>query len=163
MEGILLMVAIFLISSFLNRAKKTKHQKPMPPFNNKPNPQMFDLPKQEPRKSTTKSLEDFASEIFQKLNENVSSQTFEKAKEKFEEKKTHTAVHEVEKNPINQNSRPSLDVNRSIRTTTRELTSNGSTVNQNEIGSFVPTSREALMQAIIASEILGPPKSKQRS
>lgn len=160
MGTILLMVAIFVISSIFNGNKKHKEQKSMPPFNNKPKPQMFDLPKQtERKKSTPRSLEDFASEIFQKLNENSTTQT----KETIEEIKSHTTVDKVENNPINSNSRPSLDVNRSVRSS-KENSSKLSMgdIKQKEIGSFVPTSREALIQAIITSEILGPPKAKQR-
>ncbi|MFP3919571.1 hypothetical protein U5N28_17360 [Lysinibacillus telephonicus] len=164
MGTILLMVALFVISSLLSGNKKTKQQKPMPPFNNKPNTQMFDQPKQkETGRTTTKSLEDFASEIFQKLSDTTNTQTSGKAKEKLEDAKSHNSFNEVESNQTRSVTRPTLDVNRSVRST-KEAPSNHSLdkIKQKEIGSIVPTTREALVQAIITTEILGPPKAKQR-
>lgn len=164
MGTILLMVALFVISSLLSGNKKTKQQKPMPPFNNKPHTQMFDQPRQkESGRTTTKSLEDFASEIFQKLSDTTSTQTFDKTKEKLKDAKSHKSVNEVESNPTKPITRPTLDVNRSARST-KDVASNYTSdeIKHKEIGSIVPKSREALVQAIITSEILGPPKAKQR-
>ncbi len=165
MGTIMLMVAIFVISSLLNGNKKQKQQKAMPPFNNKPNTQNFDQPRQlEQRKSTTKSLEDFASEIFQRLNDAANTQTFDNRREKLEDVKSHTSAKVIEMQPLKQNTRPKFDENRSSVRSTKEAASKASMddIKKKEIGSIVPTSREALIQAIITSEILGPPKAKQR-
>ncbi|MEG0472212.1 MAG: hypothetical protein RR588_07730, partial [Solibacillus sp.] len=68
MEGIIIAIIMFVLSSLFSKGKaedKKKQTKPMPPFSNQPAPR----PREEVRPSRVetkqpKSLEDFANEIF---------------------------------------------------------------------------------------------------
>ncbi|MEK9198755.1 hypothetical protein ACH0B5_04885 [Ureibacillus sp. 179-F W5.1 NHS] len=165
MEGIILMVVIFIVSSLFG-GKEKKEQKPMPPFNNKQTTQKSQTSNKVERRETRKSLEDFASEVFQQLNDKTATRTPQRSMEKSAQEVARRAT-KIEKDlskPVTKNARPSLDANRSNRSSsiTRVKNTKGK-MKQREIGNFVPTNREALVQAIITSEILGPPKAKQHS
>jgi hypothetical protein len=164
MEGIIIMVVLFIISSIFNASKK-KDPKPMPPFNNKPTTQRFDSPKQDEKRKAPRSLEDFANEVFQQLNDH--SQTKPQSRP-FESHPTvlneqEIKANEVKTKPVEQKTRAVFDESRSTSRSsaiTKPIISDK--INENEIGSFVPTTRNALVQAIVSSEIIGPPKAKQR-
>lgn len=165
MEGIIGMVVIFILSS-LFAGKEKKEQKPMPPFNNKQTTQRSQSSKKVDRREPQKSLEDFASEVFQQLNDRTSTRSSNRSLEQPSRdlaRRETIVENNVSKTDV-KNARPTLDANRSNRSSniTRAKTTKGN-INQREIGNFVPTNREALVQAIITSEILGPPKAKQRS
>lgn len=146
-----MMVVLFIISSLLSGNKKQKEQKPMPPFSNKNAPVFEQKRQQQPKKART--LEDFASEIFQQLNEKANPTVQPEVK-----MEKPTVVNEK-----SQNSRPTFDVNRSSKQLAK-VTENQQhdVIKSKEIGSFIPKDRDALVQAIITSEILGTPKAKQR-
>ena len=158
-----MMVVLFIISSVLNGAKKKQqNSKEMPPFNNQPTKQKFELPKQTEMR---KSLEDFASEVFQQLNEKTQPNQPTPQREQEPKKLTESIKEEVVTERISLSTRPTFDGNRaSNRSSSISLKSSKSTdvIKQNEIGNIVPTTRKALVQAIITTEILGPPKAKQR-
>ncbi|CAM5221304.1 putative protein OS=Ureibacillus acetophenoni OX=614649 GN=SAMN05877842_102249 PE=4 SV=1 [Ureibacillus acetophenoni] len=171
----IIFVIIGIIFSIISKSKEVKQQnhKPMPPFNNKPNTTSFEqYPKLkvEPRKSTTtfKSLEDFAKEVFDQLNEKTNQPkdvfTGPQYKEVVVQPKAEPVTTAVKVEPTNPknivNKRPTLDENRSSKNTNRSIQKDP--IQQNEIGSYIPTSKQAMVQAIIASEIIGPPKAKQR-
>ncbi|MFC7684635.1 hypothetical protein [Ureibacillus sp. GCM10028918] len=164
MEGIIMMVLLFIISTILNGAKKKQQdQKPMPPFNNPTTSRKFEVPKQPEKR---KSLEDFASEVFQQLNEKTQPKQTTQQKEIRQEniRVNESFEKEVGSQQISSNSRPPLDGKRSSNRGSK-LSSDSSesdAIKQNEIGSFVPTNRKALVQAIITTEILGPPKARRR-
>lgn len=165
MEGIIGMVVIFILSS-LFAGKEKKEQKPMPPFNNKQTTQRSQSSKKVDRREPQKSLEDFASEVFQQLNDRTSTRSSNRSLEQPSRdlaRRETIVENNVSKTDV-KNARPTLDANRSNRSSniTRAKTTKGN-IKQREIGNFVPTNREALVQAIITSEILGPPKAKQRS
>ncbi|MDN4495334.1 hypothetical protein [Ureibacillus aquaedulcis] len=147
MEGIIMMVVLFIISSILGAAKnKPQNQKAMPPFNNQPTKHSYDLPKQPEQR---KSLEDFAGEVFQQLSD--------KSRHNQPIEKEVVAKQTVPK------IRPVLDGNRSSnRSSATSLKTQADPIKQNEIGSLVPTTRNALVQAIITTEILAPPKAKRK-
>ncbi|QCR32928.1 hypothetical protein C1N55_12425 [Lysinibacillus sp. SGAir0095] len=157
-----MMAILFIISSILNGTKK-KQQNPkgMPPFNNKPTNQKFELPKQTGKR---KSLEDFASEVFQQLNEKTQPNSTAAKKEQQSEKLYESIKEEVVTQEKSPNVRPLFKGERSSNrgSLISSTSSTSDTIKQKEIGSFVPTTREALVQAIITTEILGPPKAKQR-
>lgn len=175
MEGIIIMVVLAIISSLFSNKKKQKEQKSMPPFNNKQNTRTFQQSTVEQQKTFTKSLEDFASEIFQQLNEKnkIPQEIFGKSVEK--EVVSTSTVNEQNKNIVGENkpnktktSRPTLNVNRSSNRGPESLHLGNKTsqnindkIKENEIGSYMPISKEVLIQSIITSEIIGPPKAKQ--
>ena len=71
LEGIIIMVIGLIISALFKGNKKAENQKPMPPFNSKPQ-QTFETQQELPKRRT---LEDFASEIFEQLNEKANPTT----------------------------------------------------------------------------------------
>ncbi|WP_141400314.1 hypothetical protein [Ureibacillus acetophenoni] len=151
---------------------KEKQQKPMPPFNNKPDTTRYKpTPQQrvEPTRSqrTAKSLEDFAKEVFEQLNEKNNQPqdifTVPETKEVVVEPKvSHSNVNNPESTVTKSvpRNRPTFDENRSSKKYDKPL--DNDVIKQNEIGSYVPSTKQALIQAIVASEIIGPPKAKQR-
>ena len=163
MEGIIGMVVLFIISAVINGSKKKQQDhNSMPPFNNKPAKQTFDFPKQSEMR---KSLEDFASEVFQQLNDKTQEKPTNSRKTEAETtKENKVLVESVEvKRPLS-NTRPTFDANRSAlsRSTKPSKAPVSDSIKQNEIGNIVPTTKKALVHAIITTEILGPPKAKQR-
>ena len=150
MEGLIMMIIIAVISSVLGKGKKKDEPtKQMPPFSNQEVPRQskpVEQPKQQRPK--VKSLEDFANEVFGQLNE------------KTEPKRQ--VVREVKEEPVQPVVR---EVVKKERTSTRpELGAKRPIVQQAKKSSFnvVPQTQQQLMQAIVTSEILGPPKAKQR-
>ena len=149
MEGLIMMIIIAVISSVLGKGKKTDEPtKQMPPFSNQEVPREWSPVEPQQQRPKVKSLEDFANEVFGQLNE------------KTEPKKQ--VVREVKEEPV----RPVVqEFVRKERTSTRpELGATRPIVQQAKKSSFnvVPQTQQQLMQAIVTSEILGPPKAKQR-
>lgn len=145
----------------------------MPPFNNKPNTTSFDQypPKVEPRKTVTtfKSLEDFTKEVFDQLNEKTNQPkdvysgpqyTDVVVQPKAEPVPTRAVILETPSPKKFGSNRPTLDENRSSKNINKPVRKDP--IQQGEIGSYIPKSKQAMVQAIIASEIIGPPKAKQR-
>lgn len=164
MEGIILMVVLFIISSILNGAKKKQqNQGPMPPFNNQPTKQKHDLPKQLEKRS---SLDDFANEVFQQISEKTEPNKASKPTENQNATKNgdRSMGREAGTRQIAPKNRPSLDGNRSSArgSTISAASSTSHPIEQNGIGAFVPTTRNELVHAMITTEILGPPKSKRK-
>ena len=144
-----MMIIIAVISSVLGKGKKTDEPtKQMPPFSNQEVPREWSPVEPQQQRPKVKSLEDFANEVFGQLNE------------KTEPKKQ--VVREVKEEPV----RPVVqEFVRKERTSTRpELGATRPIVQQAKKSSFnvVPQTQQQLMQAIVTSEILGPPKAKQR-
>ena len=150
MEGLIIPIIIAVISMlFSNKNKKNeKPTKQMPPFSNQEVPREWSPiePKQERPK--VKTLEDFANEVFGQLNE------------KLEPKKQ--VVHEVKEEPVQPVVQEAVKKERTF--TRPELGATRPIVQQAKRASFnvVPQTQQQLMQAIVTSEILGPPKAKQR-
>ena len=163
MEGLIIMAVLFIISSVMNNSKKKQqNQNPMPPFNNKPAKQTFEFPKQTEMR---KSLEDFASEVFQQLNDKTQAKpTNSRTTEAEASRESKVPVEPVERQRTLPNSRPAFDVNRSAisRSAKPSKAPAPDSIKQSEIGDIVPTTRKALVHAMITTEILGPPKAKQR-
>ena len=150
MEGLIIAIIIAVISSLFSKdKKKEKPTKQMPPFSNQEVPREWtpvEQPKQQRPK--VKSLEDFANEVFGQLNE------------KSEPKKQ--PVYEVKEEPVQPVVQEVVKKERSF--TRPELGATRPIVQQAKKSSFnvVPQTQQQLMQAIVTSEILGPPKAKQR-
>ena len=149
MEGLIMMIIIAVISSVLGKGKKTDEPtKQMPPFSNQEVPREWSPVEPQQQRPKVKSLEDFANEVFGQINE------------KTEPKKQ--VVREVKEEPV----RPVVqEFVRKERTSTRpELGATRPIVQQAKKSSFnvVPQTQQQLMQAIVTSEILGPPKARQR-
>ncbi|RHW38577.1 hypothetical protein D1B33_06790 [Lysinibacillus yapensis] len=159
MEGIIMMVVLFIISSIINSTKKkNEHQKTMPPFNNQPSKQTFDVPGERQKKNGPRSLEDFANEVFQQLNgKSLKSSDSRVSSEQETEK-------EVETIPSKSTERASLNENRSTARLGGRINSNAENdhMKLNDIDSLIPANRRALVQAVITSEILAPPKAKRK-
>lgn len=164
MEGIIMVVVLFIISSILNGAKnKQQNQGPMPPFNNQPTKQKHDLPKQPEKRS---SLEDFANEVFQQLSEKTEPNKASKPKENQNaaKKGDRPMGREAGTRQTAPTNRPSLDGNRSSArgSAISAVSATSHAIEQNGAGSFVPMTRNELVHAMITTEILGPPKAKRK-
>lgn len=149
MEGIIMMIVIFIISSIFKGKKqgqeKPKHQ--MPPFSNQKMPQQ-PAKASENEKPAARSLEDFANEVFGELNKKQQAKPTS-----FERPKSITNPPEIEIAVKEGRQKPQT----TVRPLVQQLTK------QNDAAfSVVPKSRQDLMQAVVMAEVLGPPKSKQR-
>ena len=149
MEGIIMMVVLFVISTLFTKDKtKEKKTKQMPPFSNQRVPR--ESTRDEPERPKVRSLDDFAQEIFGQLNERA--ETVRDVRPTIEEpvkEAVKEAAEEIREN--RKSSRPELGASRPI--VQREKTKSPV---------VVPSTREQLIHAVITSEILGPPKAKQR-
>ena len=144
-----MMIIIAVVSSLFSKGKKKDEPtKQMPPFSNQEVPREWKSVEPKQERPKVKTLEDFANEVFGQLNEKV------------EQKKQ--VVREVKEEPV----RPVVrEVVKKERTSTRpELGATRPIVQKAKKSSFnvVPQTQQQLMQAIVTSEILGPPKAKQR-
>ena len=144
-----MMIIIAVVSSLFSKGKqKEQPTKQMPPFSNQEIPQEWSPVEPKQERPKVKTLEDFANEVFGQLNEKV------------EPKKQ--VVREVKEEPVQPVVR---EIVKKERTSTRpELGATRPSVQQAKKQSFnvVPRTQHELMQAIVTSEILGPPKAKQR-
>jgi len=160
-----MMAVLFIISSILNGSKKKQQQNPkgMPPFNNAPTRPNVEQPNMHEKR---KSLEDFANQVFQQLNDkSQQNQPMETNVTQEENVKVNNSSRvSLINQATSQKGRPTLDGNRSSnRGSLNSLKSpSADVIKENEIGSFVPTTRKELVHAIITTEILGPPKAKKR-
>ena len=148
MEGLIMMIIIAVVSSLFSKGKqKEQPTKQMPPFSNQEVPQKWSPVEPKQERPKVKTLEDFANEVFGQLNEKV------------EPKKQ--VVREVKEEPV----RPVVkEVVRKERTSTRpELGATRPIVQKAKKSSLnvVPKTQQQLMQAIVMSEILAPPKAKR--
>ena len=148
MEGLIIMIVMFVLSTLFTKDKdKQKETKSMPPFSNQQIPR--EGTREEPRRERPKvrSLDDFAKEVFGQLSEKA---------------EPAQAAREIVKEPVVE---PVREVIRGERKSTRpELGASRPIVQRakRESHVVVPRTREQLVQAVITSEILGPPKAKQR-
>ena len=144
-----MMIIIAVVSSLFSKGKqKEQPTKQMPPFSNQEVPREWSPVEPKQERPKVKTLEDFANEVFGQLNEKV------------EPKKQ--VVREVKEEPVQPVVREFV---KKERTSTRpELGASRPILQQAKKTSFnvVPQTQQQLMQAIVMSEILAPPKAKQR-
>lgn len=161
MEGLIIMIILAVVSSlFKKNEDKKKPTKQMPPFSNQPAPRQKEV-RPKLQESRPKSLEDFANEVFGQLNEK-SKPVVQKVETpvphemELPKREPDREVREVkERKPIMSERVPS----------TRTLTERPivQMIKEQETNAFqvVPTNQRELMQAIVMTEILGPPKAKR--
>ena len=161
MEGLIIAIILGIITSLFNKGKKDDNQKSpkqMPPFSSQQAPRQQKEVRPAQQQNSRKTLEDFANEVFGQLNE--------KSKPVVQKVETVLPPIQVEK-PIERQPKPVVEQ------TTRSQSTNSNRVlterpivqklkQQSEALQVVPSNQRELMQAIVMSEILGPPKAKQR-
>ena len=148
MEGLLVMILMFVLSTLFTKDKnKQKETKQMPPFSNQRNPR--ESTREEPRgeRPKVRSLDDFAKEVFGQLSEKA--EPAQAVRERVEEPVVEPIREAIRGE--RKSTRPELGASRPIVQRTKK-----------ESRVAVPRTREQLVQAVITSEILGPPKAKQR-
>ncbi|MEK4629421.1 MAG: hypothetical protein ABS944_01680 [Solibacillus sp.] len=161
MEGIIIMIVMFVLSSLFNKGKEEnkKQTKQMPPFSSQPAPRQQEVRNEQ--QSRPKTLEDFANEVFGQLNE----------KSKPMDKKVETpAKIEVElpkPAPVRELAeRKSMQEHLQERSSSRGLTERpiAQIIKKQEEATLnvVPSNQRELMRAIVMTEILGPPKAKRK-
>ena len=156
MEGLIIMIIIFVVSSLLGKGKEQqkKESKQMPPFSSQPAPRKQEV-EQRTEQRRPKSLEDFANEVFGQLNE--------KAKP-VAQKVTQELPKQVAK-PVIEAKRVITDARTDNPNSARSLKERpivAMAKKEAEAFQVVPTSQRDLMQAVIMTEVLGPPKSRRR-
>lgn len=164
MEGLIIMIILGIVSSLFKKSKAEEKNKPttsMPPFSSQPAPRQRAEAKPEPqrqqssRTNQSRSLEDFANEVFGKLNDRQKPEVRSTQREALgsrmepvrEVVEKEVAKVEAVHNPRSLRERPIVQM-----------------IKQQEAKSLnvVPKTQHELMQAIVMSEILGSPKSKQQ-
>lgn len=156
MEGLIIMIIIFVVSSLLGKGKEQqkKESNQMPPFSSQPAPRKQEV-EQRTEQRRPKSLEDFANEVFGQLNEKAKPVAQQMTQElpKQVEKPVIEAKRVITDARIdNPNSARSLKERPIVALAKKEA----------EAFQVVPTSQRDLMQAVIMTEVLGPPKSRRR-
>lgn len=173
MEGIIIAIVIALLGRIFTGGNKEEKESPaMPPFNS---PKPAQPPARQPKKprvetagKTFTSLEDFTREIFGELAEKEKevTQKVEPRTETVERKVRETvatapSIFEPVTQPITASPAPQAS---SSRASTRpELGASRPIIQREKANEYVkvPTTQQELVQAIIASEILGQPKARQ--
>lgn len=146
MESLILFIIIALVSSFFSSSKK-RHDQSTPPIQKKH--------RQRP-KIEIKTLDEFAKEVMKQLTE-----------EKEENQKNEPVMVDMkpqEPSPIQQQVQPvpnKIELKERSNQTPVKMKETTSHPRVNHKLPFL-SSKEALRNAIITQEILGPPKSKKR-
>lgn len=147
MEGIIIMIVMFVLSTLFTKDKmKQEDKKQMPPFSNQQVPRESTREEPKRQRPVVRSLDDFAKEVFGQLSEKV--EPAQTARETIDERVAEP-VRELKEQ--RKSTRPELGASRPIMQREKKQTP-----------VVLPNTREQLVQAVIASEILGPPKAKQR-
>lgn len=153
MEALIIAIVLWIISSLFKdkNQKQQPNKKPskqMPPFSSQPAPRKQDTKQQ----NRPKTLEDFANEVFGKLNE--------KTKPVVQEMEAPLEVVLPQEVVVPQvNERPK------VAESTRTLTDRPiveKLKQQSERLQVVPQNNKELMQAIVMAEVLGPPKARRK-
>lgn len=150
MEGIFVIIILGIISSIFGKLSD-KEQKSMPPFGGgKP---VKTLPK-ERNKQKDYSLEDFTKEIFQQFTNEP-------------EQKSKPSTININQNIVTEQKDEPIytelnTLSPSLHSDEKEKPKSHDKSKQVEMPNFVPDTKDALIQAIVTSEILGPPLSKRR-
>lgn len=155
MEGLIIFIIFGIIASYLSKGKETKN-KSMPPFD-----------QSRRSKVEVKTLDDFAKEIFQELNKKHSTdQKVEQSKPQMTQ--IQTKEEEVKKETLQNTIEPTVQKVSSVQTPKplKKVAKNtpvGMTKKKTAKKNLpFTTSKESLVNAIIAQEVFGPPKAKQR-
>lgn len=160
MEAIIIAIIIGIITSIFNKGKTETEKKPskqMPPFSNQPAPRQQKEVRPAQQQNRPKTLEDFANEVFGQLNE----------KAKPVEQKVETVPPIQVEKPIQRQMQPVVEQTSYSQSTNsnRVLTERPivqKLKQQSDSLQVVPSNKRELMQAIVMSEILGPPKAKRK-
>ncbi|MFU8647390.1 hypothetical protein ACNA06_08700 [Lysinibacillus sp. RSDA_15] len=159
MEQLIIIAIIAIVSSIFGKSKNKKPQKSMPPFNNKDtrveSPVLEETPQHHQK---PQSFEDFAREfIGDWIPENEKVQ---EAKKLVEEQVTKEVPSYVAP-PIISADVPKRSF---IREQKGRLAAGKEEVKVTGTHSpfQVPQSKNALMQAVVMAEIIGPPKAKRK-
>lgn len=156
MEGLIIAVIVFVVSSLLGKGKEQqqkKESKQMPPFSSQPAPRKQEVQRSEQKRP--KSLEDFANEVFGQLNEKAKpvSQRVERELPKQVEKPVEVVSRSTVEPITDQiNNARSLKERPIVAMAKKEA----------EAFQVVPSNKRDLMQAIIMTEVLGPPKARRK-
>lgn len=150
--SIILFIIIGIVSAIFSRDKKVEEKKTpnMPTFGNQTVPQK-PIQKQTTTRQAPKSLEDFAKQVFEQLNETTGEvkRTASKGATPVVEKNVQKVERDVMK--VKRSERPPLEE----RPITKKVAAS-------EKSSFVPKNRQDLINGLVMAEILGPPKSKRK-
>lgn len=160
MEGLIILIIIGVISTLINQ-KGGRKEKPMPPFGGESQMKKVRQTQKQSNEPKGFTLEDFTKEIFQKFEDGIKEIT-QPSNEKEKDKNVKETPIEQRANEISfSNNKAHND-----KATDKKRSENHRNIPMNQEQSneqdFVPTSKDALLHAIITSEILGPPVSKRR-
>lgn len=157
MEALIIAIVIGIISSLFKdkNQKQQPNKKPtkqMPPFSSQPAPRKQETRPDPRQQERPRTLEDFANEVFGQLNE--------KAKPVVQKMEPPLEVVLPQEVAI-----PKIDERPKMAASTRKLTERPiveKLKQQSEGLQVVPQNNKELMQAIIMTEVLGPPKARRK-
>jgi len=166
MEGFIIAIVIALIGRMFAGGNKEQEQTKdaMPPFGNQSKPAQTEVIPDPPKRpsferKTFTSLEDFTKEIFGQLNEKAEQTSAEntvkdEAVQRVFEPETSTVNTRanLERTSDRKSTRPEFAASRPI--VQKEMTKAKDYIQ-------IPSTQQQLVQAIIASEIIGEPKARQ--
>ncbi|MFC5557670.1 hypothetical protein ACFPN4_00825 [Ureibacillus thermophilus] len=143
MESLIILILFGLIGSILSSKAKDRHNPSTPP-------PVYQNPQNRP-KVEIKTFDEFAKEIYQQLTEKKEVQPKQEAAPKLEI----------------QGEQPKIETSRKHVNMAKDQNPKPVAVKQNQrstkgTGHSFLSSKEGLVNAIIAQEILGPPKAKKR-
>jgi hypothetical protein len=155
MSSIIIFIIIAILGSLFSGDKKKPNKKPtkqMPSFGQQTNPENS-KPAPKPNRPAVKSLEDFANEIFGQLNEQA---------EQPKPRKPVSQSVPVQQ-PVTETARPAFAGNDNRRSERPALAERPLTVKlKKEEQSFVPKTKQQLVQGIVMAEVLGKPKALRK-
>jgi len=162
MESLIIFIIIGIISALFNKDKKQpEKQKPskqqMPSFGQQTVPEKS-KPVPQKQRPAARSLEDFANEIFGQLNEKVEEQKPKQLKPRQSQTVLVTPTVDTARQVAIDQAKAAERRSERPPLGDRPLTKKLST----QSISFAPKSRKDLVQGLIMSEILGPPKAKRK-
>lgn len=154
MEGLIIFLIIGILSAIFNKDKK-KQNPTMPPFDQN----------QKPKMESPKKLDDFAKEIYKQLSDKTES-TFEIEDEKQIESKpivNNQKEQSVRRQPLRQSIQTEVKTEQLQQRPIDSIQMNNKVEQNKKQPTFgFVSSKKELVKAIIAQEILGPPKAKRR-
>lgn len=162
MEQLIIFAIIAIVSALFNKSQKKEEPKQMPPFNKDAKIQPPVELKVEERKTqrpplTTQSFEDFAQKFLGNNQE-------EKALDDIDNQHVKPVLGRMVEQTPSYLAPPLIPTEASIERRIMPDVARKKEVQETSTNSTfkLPTSNQALMQAVIMAEVLGPPKAKRK-
>lgn len=153
MEQLIIFIIIAIVSSLFGKSKH-KEQKQMPPFNKDTTPQpLVIMQTEESQQERPQSFEDFARTFLGNANSEL-------PKDEVIEVVEPVASDVTLPSPVEPPNHPAERTSVGRMTAGKKETPIAASTSHSVLQ--LPTSKKALMQAVVMAEVLGPPKAKRK-